>query len=113
MKTTMRETDSIDDSPEKNATRAGLKWRRRHRYDIDAIIARAWWALYGTGRKGALPPFEVRDTIRVKCPICGREDNDWPVRGGLCLDCFSHEWVLRYPIDTSGPGLMDALIDSL
>ena len=38
---------------------------------------------------------EVRPIIQlanlgvVQCPACGRFDNDFKIRGGLCLDCFS------------------------
>ena len=25
---------------------------------------------------------------KVRCSICGRPDNDWKERGGLCLECY-------------------------
>lgn len=30
-----------------------------------------------------------------KCWICGEKDNSWKPRGGLCLDCFCREWLIR------------------
>lgn len=24
----------------------------------------------------------------VRCPVCGNNDNNWPARHGLCLDCY-------------------------
>ena len=25
----------------------------------------------------------------IQCPACGKYDNDFKIRGGLCLDCFA------------------------
>ena len=106
-----RELDIIDKTPERNATVAGVQWRIRNRWEIDGIVAGVWNWLYGRWPSGRtpLPPFESGDCKPTKCPICGQYDNDWPTRGGLCLDCFCHEWLLRHggkpttPPETESP----------
>lgn len=25
---------------------------------------------------------------KIRCPVCGAEDNDWPARRTLCVDCY-------------------------
>jgi hypothetical protein len=38
------------------------------------------------------------NTATVECPACGKLDNDYPIRGGLCCDCFCgqlHEFLVE------------------
>jgi len=30
--------------------------------------------------------------VAVQCPVCGRYDNDWPERDGLCCSCWCAAW---------------------
>jgi hypothetical protein len=39
--------------------------------------------------KEVQPIIQIANLGVVKCPACGRFDNDFKIRGGLCLDCFS------------------------
>lgn len=46
----------------------------------------------------------------VKCPICGKMDNDWEERGGLCLECYCKA-LFRHAFDDVGgrcPSLEEA-----
>ncbi len=50
--------------------------------------------------KEVQPLIQLANIGSVQCPACGRFDNDFKPRGGLCLDCFSlmmnkylkHKW---------------------
>ncbi len=39
--------------------------------------------------KEVQPIIQLANLGQVQCPACGRFDNDFKIRGGLCLDCFS------------------------
>ena len=39
--------------------------------------------------KEVQPIIQLANLGVVKCPACGRFDNDFKIRGGLCLDCFA------------------------
>ncbi|MBQ7178872.1 MAG: hypothetical protein IJS08_15760 [Victivallales bacterium] len=30
----------------------------------------------------------------VVCPVCGKKDNDWPERDGLCCNCWCAGWAI-------------------
>ena len=46
----------------------------------------------------------------VKCPICGKMDNDWKERSGLCLECYCKELSKHVfdKIDNRHPSLEEA-----
>ena len=39
--------------------------------------------------KEVQPIIQLANLGVVQCPACGKYDNDFKIRGGLCLDCFA------------------------
>ena len=37
---------------------------------------------------------EVSTLPDVECPVCGKHDNDWPEREGLCCNCWCAAWCV-------------------
>ncbi len=81
----------IDDSRRKD----GEIWRMEHLSKIRRDIRDSL-------RQPKMESNELLEAMRmasrtkVQCPICGKFDNDWKPRGGLCLDCFCREMNLYF-----------------
>lgn len=78
---------------------SGIRWRRNHLAEIDMALEKLrWWLDDCRHHRYDDTDYNFKDAAEnpVKCPICGRIDNGWPLRHGLCCDCWCREYNFRY-----------------
>lgn len=76
-------------------TREQLEKREELRLGIRKLIEESYGALQENEGAGDLKGYvSGSQEDKVRCEICGRLDNGYKGRGGLCLDCFCVEFMI-------------------
>ena len=83
---------------EEGIPQTGINWRREHIGEIDSALESLRWWLDDCRHHKFETDYSFKDAAEnpVRCPICGRMDNGWPIRHGLCCSCWCREYNFRY-----------------
>ena len=105
-----KQKESKNDTHHHHHPRASWQWEKRkcyirdHKQEIRDVLKKAVafmdsvdLADRGYYRK-IQPMINTATGKPVECPACGKLDNDYQIRGGLCCDCFCgqlHEFLVE------------------
>lgn len=87
------ELDKIE-KEKKEAEQNRAEYLKAHRREIEAIIKKTLvWVnslnlSYNGYNRYLVPMFSVSNKNPVQCPACGKYDNGWEKRAGLCFECW-------------------------